>query len=179
MKKKILVALAAIVAGLFVFTGCQKEKPYATYELALSFQGLPEKPDNGMSYDEWVQTLPAEQKDLLQVADYMAGWLNLHGYVMTRNNNNPIVLEGDNLALLDPQAYQVYKNKITDLDKVVLDDVVEEAQTKPDFGEKLELTTSGMFSFGYMITGISTLPSTDARVKWYSVSYGPLTSNPE
>ena len=174
MKKKILVALAAVVAGLFVFTGCQKDKPYATYELALSFQGLPEKPDDGKSYDEWVASLPPAQKDLCVVADYMAGWMVRHGYIMTRNNNNPIVLEGDNLALLDPQAYTVYTNKITELDEVNLDDVVKEAQTKPESGEKLELTTSGMLTFGYLITGITTLPSTDARVKWYSVSYGPL-----
>lgn len=174
MKKKILVALAAVVAGLFVFTGCQKDKPYATYELALSFQGLPEKPDDGKSYDEWVASLPPAQKDLCVVADYMAGWMVRHGYIMTRNNNNPIVLEGDNLALLDPQAYTVYTNKITELDEVNLDDVVKEAQTKPESGEKLELTTSGMLTFGYLITGITTLPATDARVKWYSVSYGPL-----
>lgn len=174
MKKKILVALAAVVAGLFVFTGCQKEKPYATYELALSVQGLPEKPDDGKSYDEWVESLPAAQKDLCVVADYMAGWMVRHGYIMTKNNNNPIVIEGDNLALLDPQAYTVYTNKLTELDEVNLDNVVEEAQTKPESGEKLELTTSGMLTFGYLITGITTLPSTDARVKWYSVSYGPL-----
>lgn len=174
MKKKILVALAAVVAGLFVFTGCQKEKPYASYELALNFQGLPEKPENdGMSYDEWVKSLPAAQQDLLHVADYMAGWMVSHGYIMTKNNNNPIILEGDNLTLLDPQAYQVYKNKITELDLVNLDNVVEEAQTKPEAGGKLELTTSGTLSFGYLINGITTLPSTDQRVKWYSVSYGP------
>lgn len=179
MKKKILAALTAVVAGLLVFTGCQDEKPYATYELACNFSGLPEKPDNGMSYDEWAKSLPAEQKDLIDVANYMAGWMISHGYVMTRNLNNPIVLEGDNLALLDPQAYQAYQNKITDLDKINLDDVITEAQNQTS-GTKLELTTSGMLSFGYVITGITTLsPNSYPQIKWYSVSYGPLTSNPD
>lgn len=180
MKKKILAALTAVIAGLFVFTGCQDEKPYATYELACNFSGLPEKPDNGMSYDEWVESLPAAEKDLMHVADYLAGWMISHGYVMTRNLNNPIVLEGDNLTLLDPQAYQVYQNKIADLDKVDLDDVITEAQNQTGSGTKLELTTDGMLSFGYVITGITTMATSSyPQIQWYSVSYGPSTSNPD
>lgn len=186
MKKKIFVAVMAVVAGLVVLTGCQKEKPYAVYQVGLKYQGLPtqpekdKRPDGSLRpYDEWVESLPADQKDLCVVADYLAGWLVRHGYIMTKNNNNPIVIEGDNLSLSDQQSYALYKNMITDLDKVDLNEVIKNAQTTPEFGEKLELTTSWALSFEYFITGITTLPSTDVTTKGYLVSYGPLTSNPE
>lgn len=180
MKKKILVAVMAVVAGLVVLTGCQKVKPYAAYELALKCEGLPEKPrDDGKTYDEWLNGLSADQKDLHVVFNYIAGWFVNHGYIMTKNNNNPIVIEGDNLSLSDQQAYAIYKNLVADLDKVNLNEVIKTAQTKPEFGKKLELTTSGTVSFQYFITGITTLPSTDVTTKWHLVSYGPLTSNPE
>lgn len=180
MKKKIFAAVMAVVAGLAVLTGCQNEKPYAAYEIAYGFQGLPEKPkDDDRSYEEWFESLPAYQKDRYAIAEYMAGWLVNHGYIRTKNNKNPIVIEGDDLSLSDPQAYAIYKNLLTELDQVDLNEVIRTAQTKPEFGNKLELTSSETVSFQYFITGITTLPLTDARAKWYSVSYGPLTPNPD
>lgn len=181
MKKKIFVAVMAVVAGLAVLTGCQKDKPYSSYNIGPSFQGLPTHENGAIYTKEEASKLPADGRDHYFVADYLAGWLIDNGYV--RNNSvNPLTVEGDNLTYNDQVAYDLYKNEVQRLDEVDLEKVIEDAQ-KLSGSSKLELTTSGTVSFLYSLTRTSTLPAGTPLSKRYTVSYssvnGPTPSNPE
>lgn len=181
MKKKILVAVMAVVAGLVVLTGCQKDKPYSSYNIGASFQGLPTHEDGSTYSKEQASNLPADERDHYFVADYLAGWLINNGYV--RNNYvNPLTIEGDNLVYNDQVAYDLYKNEVKRLDETDLEKVIEDAQ-KLSGSSKLELTTSGTVSFLYSLTRTSTLPAGTSLSKRYTVSYSPVNgstpSNPE
>ena len=180
MKKKILLALTAVAAGLVVLTGCQKEKPYSSYGVGAEFLGLPTH-ENGANYTkEEASKLPADQRDHYFVADYLAGWLIDNGYVRT-NRVNPLTIEGADLAYNDQVAYDFYQNEIKRLDQVDLDKVITDAQ-KLTGSSKLELTTSGTVSFMYSLTRTTTLPSGTSLSKRYTVNYSPLdgpTTNPE
>lgn len=181
MKKKIFIALAAVVAGFAALTGCQKEKPYTSYEIGSMFSGVPEKAANDTrSIPEWLQSLSIEEQELYKVANYMAGWLIENHYIRTKKIGNPIVLEGDDLVSQDRTAYTVYQNMQVELDRVNLDEVIVAAQKQQETNTKLELTTSGYLSFGYVITGITTMSIDEyPQIKWYGVNYGPLNADLE
>ncbi|WP_298063734.1 hypothetical protein [uncultured Rikenella sp.] len=180
MKKKIFAVVTAIAAGLAILSGCTKDKPYSSYNIGPEFIGLP-KHENGQIYSkEEASKLPADQRDLYFVADYLAGWLIDNGYV--RNNNiNPLTVEGEDLAYNDQVAYDLYRNDVKRLNEVDLEKVLQEAQ-KLSSSSKLELTTSGTVSFLYSLTRTSTLPSGTPLSERYTVSYSPIAaapSNPE
>lgn len=180
MKKKILLALTAVAAGLVALTGCQKENPYSSYGVGAEFIGLPTH-ENGANYTKEEATeLPAAQRDQYFVADYLAGWLINNGYVRT-SLANPLTIEGADLAYNDQIAYDFYQNETKRLDQVDLDKVIADAQ-KLTGSSSLELTTSGTVSFMYSLTRTTTLPSGTSLSKQYTVNYSPLsgsTTNPE
>lgn len=175
MKKKLLVALTAVIAGLFVFTGCQKDRPYTSYEIVATFPDLPKgnkDPNTGQI------TYTDAEKDHIAVANYLAGWLIDNRYIMNKNLGNPIVMEGDDLTGQDRKAYPLYLNKRNELNNVDLNEIVVEGQELQYEDKKLVLTTHGAVSFKYSIVGITTMPD-DSKSQEYSVNYGPLASNPE
>lgn len=181
MKKKIFVAVMAVMAGLAALTGCTKDKPYSSYNVGATFMGLPTHENGAIYSQEEASKLPADERDHYFVADYLAGWLIDNAYV--RNNYvNPLTVEGDNLAYNDQVAYDMYKNEVKRLDEVNLEKVLQDAQ-KLSGSSKLELTTSGTVSFLYSLTRTSTLPAGTSLSKRYTVSYSPVNgstpSNPE
>lgn len=171
MKRKILILLAVFVAGMAVLTGCEKDKPYSSYNIGAIFMGLPSHADGTTYTKEEAAQLPADQRDLYFVADYLAGWLIENGYV--RNSYvNPLIVEGDDLAYNDKVAYDMYRNEVKRLDEVDLGKVIVDAQ-KLSGASKLELTTSGTVMFTYSLTRTSTLPEGSELSKTYVVPYEP------
>ncbi|MCH5306308.1 MAG: hypothetical protein J1E79_07490 [Rikenella sp.] len=175
MKKHIfLLASAAVMAGATLLTGCKKEKSFSSYEIAVTFSGLP-KNENGTDFtSEEIEKLPAEQRDLYHVADYLVKWMINNVYVRTYGLGNPLIIEGEDLAYNDQQAYKLFTNEVQRLDAANLDKVIADAQQSGG----LELTTSGSVSFSYLLTRTSTLPDGTQLSKRYTVNYAP-TANPE
>lgn len=173
MKKQFLMAFAAVAVGLSALTGCQKDKPYASYQLAVKYHDLP-KDEEGkdLTNNEQIDQLPPAQRDMYRVAMCLDGWLVNGGFARVYGWN-PLVIEGPDLAINDQQAYNYYKNEMKRLDDSDLAKVITDAQR--DSG--LELTTSGSLEFDYLITGISTMSKVEyPQSKRYTVSYG---ANPE
>lgn len=179
MKKQILAALSVAMLGAVALTGCQKEKPYTLYQIGTRFSVPTQPADDKRSPEEWQQSLSIEEQEQLRVGNYIAGWLISNGYVRTRSNN-PITLEGDDIVGQDQQAYNMYQNLVKALNKEDLAQLVVDAQKESDPSKQIELTRSGSVSFDYLITGISTLaPAEYPQSTGYTVSYGPLSANPE
>lgn len=180
MKKQFLAALSALLlVGGGLLTGCQKEKPYTLYQLGTYFDVPTQSADDKRSAEEWLQSLSIEEQEQIRVGNYLASWLISNEYVRTRSNN-PIVLEGDDIVGQDQRAYNMYQNLVKKLNEVDLAQVVVDAQKESDPSKQIELTLPGSVSFRYVITGISTLaPAEYPQSTGYTVSYGPLTANPE
>lgn len=152
MKKRILACLVVMVAALVGMSGCSKEKPFSIYQLAVDMSNL------------------STANDPQAVANYVAAWFINNGYIMSGNAGNPIVIESADEAANDAQATRLYNNKLSELKKVNLDQVVIDAQQK---GE-LKLTTSGSIYFSYGLYKGSTVSLMDSY--WVTVNYAPLSS---
>ena len=176
MKKKIFVALMAVAVGLGMLTGCSKDKPYSSYNIGVDFYGLPKHEDGSNYTEEEASKLPADQRDLYFVANYLAGWLIDNGYIRT-NYVNALVIEGADLAYNYQVAYNLYENEVKRLDEADLEKVLADAQ-KLSGDDKLEITTSGTVSFTYRLTRTTTLPEGTQLSKRYTVSYSPASANP-
>ena len=167
-----MLALALVMGSAALQTGCQKEKPYSSYEIAVSVMGLP-KDEKGKDLTlEEAEKLPAEQRDLYVVANYLVGWLISNNYVRTYGLGNPLMIEGEHLATNDQQAYNYYTNEVQRLNEANLAKVLVDAQKST--GTPLTLTTSGSMSFSYQLTRTSTLPEGTQLKKNYTVSYTPI-----
>lgn len=171
MKKTILLTLVVAMVALLGFTGCQKEQAYSLYQIGPEFIGLPTPKD-----ENEFNNLPPEQKDLYNVANYMAGWLIENGFVLTAQLNNPIVIYGEIEATNDASAKVMYNNKVVELDRVDWTKVLTDAQTEKNSNgqPKLTIATSGSVSFVYAMTkGSAASIMKDCR-KGYTVDYQPL-----
>lgn len=179
MKKQFLMAFAAVAVGLSALTGCQKDKPYTLYQLGTYFDVPTQSADDKRSAEEWLQSLSIKEQEQIRVGNYLASWLISNEYVMTRSVK-PLIFYGDDIAGQDMLAYNTYQNLVKKLNEVDLAQVVVDAQKESDPSKQIELTRSGSVSFDYVITGISTLaPAEYPQSTGYTVSYGPLTANPE
>lgn len=152
MKKKLLACFAVMATALFGMTGCSEEKPFSIYQLAVDMTGL-STADNPQA-----------------VANYVAGWMLNNGYVMSGNAGNPIVIEGADEAANDEQATRLYKNKVSELKNVNLDQVVATAIAD---GE-VTVTTTGSIYFSYGLYKGSTVSLMDSY--WITVNYAPQGS---
>lgn len=171
MKKKFFAALAAVVIGTGLFTGCEKDKPYSWYQIGATFYNLP----NANSLEE-AETLPAESRDLYFVANEIASWLINNSYIRTTTSGaGPLIIEGEDLTYNDLQALNYYEGCVTRLDEVDLDQAIEEAQQGGT--DRLTITTSGTVSFSYALTRTSTLPEGTSTSKMYTVHYSPVGSS--
>lgn len=171
MKKKFFAALAAVVIGSGLFTGCEKERPFCWYEVGASFYNLPD-----VSSLEEAETLPAEQRDMYFVANEVATLLLNNSLIRTANSGvGPLVIEGEDITYNDQQALNYYEGCVTRLDEVDLDKAIEEAQQGGT--DRLTITTSGTVSFSYALTRTSTLPEGTSTSKMYTVHYSPVGSS--
>ncbi len=178
MKKQILGVLAgvSVVVGALFSVGCQKEKPYASYQLAVKYHDLQKNEQGGDLSPDQIEQLPADQRDLYRVALCLDKWLVSGGFARIYGWN-PLVIEGPDLTINDQQAYNYYRNEVKRLDDSDLAKVITDAQ-RDSGGSGLTLTTSGSLEFDYLITGISTMSKEEyPQSKRYTVSYGPLTSD--
>lgn len=172
MKKKFFAALAAVVIGTGLFTGCEKDKPYSWYQIGATFYNLP----NANSLEE-AETLPAESRDLYFVANEIASWLINNSYIRTTTSGaGPLIIEGEDLTYNDQQALNYYQNCVSRLDQADLDQVIIDEQQSTDLGH-LTLTTSGTVTFSYALTRTSTLPDGTSTSKTYTVHYSPVGSS--
>lgn len=171
MKKKFFAALAAVVIGSGLFTGCEKERPYCWYEIGASFYNLPD-----VSSLEEAATLPAESRDLYFVANEVASWLINNSYIRTATSGaGPLVIEGDNIAYNDQQALNYYQDAVNRLDQANIDQAIVDAQQGST--DRLTITTSGTVTFTYAITRTTELPAGTSTSKTYTVHYSPVGSS--
>lgn len=152
MKKKLFACVAVLFAAVFGMTGCSKEKPFSIYQLAVDMSSI------------------SPSEDSKTVANYVAGWMLNNGYVMSGNAGNPIVIEGADEAANDEQATRLYNNKVSDLEKTDLDQVIVDALEN----QEITIKTSGSIYFSYGLYKGSTVSLMDSY--WITVNYAPLSS---
>ena len=176
MKKKFFAALAAVVIGSGLFTGCQKERPYCWYEVGASFYDLPTDPNGEFLTPQEAEELPAAQRDKYFVANEVASWLINNSYIRTTTSGaGPLIIEGEDITYNDLQALNYYEGCVTRLDEVDLDQAIEEAQQGGT--DRLTITTSGTVTFSYALTRTSTLPEGTSTSKMYTVHSSPVGSS--